>query len=158
MRQLRVCAFVLVLAAVLSPASLRAVCTDNTGCSQGRRCCACQCIVGYCNPVFECPRDFAPPPVEGAAMSVAPAATGEPAGMPAWGGELRLEAAGSEAPAIGSPAPAPGPLEPAPPVFAATCSSIYQACLAGCGSDTACRNKCYCNWLDCIGSDAPCPS
>lgn len=65
---------------------------------------------------------------------------------------------GADAPAISSPAPAPGTLEPAQPVFAATCSSIYQACLNGCGSNTSCRNQCYCNYLDCIGSDAPCPS
>lgn len=56
-----------------------------------------------------------------------------------------------------SEAPAPGALEPAQPVFAATCSETYQACLARCGSNTTCRNQCYCAYLDCIGSDAPCP-
>ena len=64
-----------------------------------------------------------------------------------------------EAPAISSSAPeAPtlGTLEQPQPIFAASCSSIYQACLAGCGSDTSCKNKCRCNYIDCIGSDAPC--
>jgi hypothetical protein len=75
----------------------------------------------------------------------------------AWAGPV-VAPQGCETPALSSPAPAPGPLEPAAPVFAATCSSIYQACLAGCGGNITCRNKCYCNYLDCIGSDAPCPS
>lgn len=72
----------------------------------------------------------------------------------AWAGPAAVPQ-GSEPPAMSSPAPAPGTLEPAPPVFAATCSETYQACLASCGSDT-CRNRCRCQYIDCIGSDAPC--
>lgn len=83
MRQLRLCAFVLVLTAVVSE-PLRAACTDSSQCGQGFRCCACQCIVGFCNPVFECPpRDFAPPSAEGETLSANGAAVAAP--------ELRLD-------------------------------------------------------------------
>lgn len=68
---------------------------------------------------------------------------------------------GFATPAISSPAPTPpvsGALEPPPPIFAAgtNCYSTYQACLAACVDDTHCANKCRCQYLDCIGSEAPC--
>ena len=66
---------------------------------------------------------------------------------------------GLETPAVSSPAPvapALGGLERPQPIFATTCYSTYQACVASCGSNTSCKNKCRCQYLDCIGSDAPC--
>lgn len=66
---------------------------------------------------------------------------------------------GFETPAISSPipvSPALGALEQPQPIFATTCYSTYQACLASCGSDISCKNRCRCQYLDCIGSEAPC--
>ena len=68
------------------------------------------------------------------------------------------------APAVSSAAPAPsletflaslGTPQPELQQTGTGCFQAYQACLAGCGGNSACAQTCQCDYYECRGMDRP---
>lgn len=56
------------------------------------------------------------------------------------------------------PAPPAGsgdPIDVPAPQWSATCSEIFQACLAGCGGNPSCELLCRCDYYECRGWEIP---
>jgi hypothetical protein len=54
-----------------------------------------------------------------------------------------------------SPSEGGVPVSPPEPQWAATCSEILQACLAGCAGNPSCELLCRCDYYECRGWEIP---